>query len=504
MNNQRLGMLFDTSENSHYFYDSGTGKVVNCTLDEKKFINKILNNELSLQEACSLNPEFANFIAAENLFACPEYRDFIIPEKEEFKDTLKGNCEQIILELTEICNLRCEYCIYNEHHSDFRKFGNKNMKFEVAQKSIDYILNNYKKKRFSLTFYGGEPLVNFDLMKKCIDYTKKQYPNIKLDVSFTTNLTLLTEEMVNYFNTLDSIDILCSIDGPEIIHNKYRRYINGKGTFNDAIRGLNLLLDKFYEKDNKQKNISINSVITPPYSKKTLNEINNFFYNELKLPKDIRCVFSYLDRGDMSLNINKDNIVSEDIGEKMRSMPIEAWATDKFINDSKSPENFLQISKNMLSVAKRIKPDEGLIDKTYLHGNCVPGRRRLYVTVDGDFKTCERIGDSPSIGDYKNGYYFDQIYKTYYEDYVNHFKELCKDCWAQPMCSICYQETIGKDGVKPSIEDNVCNSSRNLIKDSFIMYYSLLEKSDRKVLQEILDRYSKAQEEEEGARKYEV
>lgn len=503
MNNQRLGMLFSTSENSHYFYDSGTGKVVNCTLKEKEFINKILENELSLEKACSLNTEFANFISNENLFACPEHRDFMIPEKEEFKNILKGTCEQVILELTESCNLRCGYCVYNDHHPNFRSFSNKNMNFEVAKKSIDYLLNDYKKERFALTFYGGEPLVNFELMKKCIDYTKEQYPNIKLDVSFTTNLTLLTEEMVDYFKCLDNIYILCSIDGPEIIHNKYRRYANGKGTFNDAIRGLNLLLDKFYEQDNKKREISINCVVTPPYSKKTLDQLNNFFYKELNLPPDIKCNYSYLDSGEMVFDFDKNSLISDDLGKSLESSPIEEWAVDNFINDKKNSSDFSVVSKDMLRVAKRIKSDDGLIKTTYLHGNCVPGQRRLYVTVDGNFKTCERVGDCPSIGDYENGYDFDKIYDTYYKNYIEYFEKICKDCWAQPMCAICYQDTMSKNGIKPSIENSVCESSKSIVKDWFINYYRLMEK-DRDLLQELVNKYAKAQDEAEGFRKYEV
>lgn len=503
MNNERLGTLFSTSENSHYFYDSGNGKVISCTIEEKKFITKILNNEISVEKACSLNPEFAAFISNENLFACPEYRDFIIPEKEELPEVLKGTCEQVILELTESCNLRCGYCIYNDHHPDFRSFSNKKMSFEIAKKTIDYLLNDYKKERFALTFYGGEPLTNFELMKKCIDYTKEQYPNIKLDISFTTNLTLLTEEMVNYFKCLDNIYILCSIDGPEIIHDKYRRYANGKGTFNDVIKGLTLLLDKFYEKDNKAKTISINSVVTPPYSRKNLDEINNFFYKKLNLPKDISVTYSYLNKGDMVFDFNENNIISDDIKKNLKISPIEEWAVDNLIDDKQNEDYFSIVSNDMLRVAKRIKSNNDFIQLTSLHGNCVPGQRRLYVTVDGDFRTCERIGDSPSIGDYEKGYYFDKIYKTYYEDYSKHFKEICKNCWAQPMCSICYQDTIGTDGVKPSIENSVCARSRHTIKDSLINYYRFLE-ADRETLQNIVSKYEKILEETEGIRKYEV
>ncbi|WP_080370036.1 radical SAM protein [Clostridium botulinum] len=503
MNNERLGTLFSTSENSHYFYDSGNGKIISCNLKEKEFITKILNNEISVEKACSLNPEFATFISSENLFACPEYRDFMIPEKEEFPKVLKGTCEQAILELTESCNLRCGYCIYNDHHPDFRGFSNKKMSFEVAKKSIDYLLTDYKKERFALTFYGGEPLTNFDLMKKCIEYTKEQYPNINLDISFTTNLTLLTEEMVDYFKCLDNIYILCSIDGPEIIHDKYRRYVNGKGTFNDVIKGLRLLLDKFYEKGNENRIISINSVVTPPYSRKNLDEINDFFYKELKLPKDIWVNYSYLNKGDMVFDFNNNSIISDDIEKKLEVSPIEEWAVDNLIDDKQNEDYFSVVSNDMLRIAKRIKSDNGLIELTYLHGNCIPGQRRVYVTVAGDFRTCERIGDAPSIGDYEKGYYFDKIYKTYYEDYIKYFREICKDCWAQPMCSVCYERLMDKDGIKPSVENSLCPTSRRLIKDSFVNYYRLME-TDRESLQEIISKYEKIQEEAEGIRKYEV
>lgn len=488
MNNQRFGVLFSTSEDSQYFYDSGTGKVVSCNHEERDFIDKILNNEMSLEEACSLDMEFAEFIDIENLFACPERREFMIPEKEDFIELVKGNCEQIILELTESCNLRCGYCIYNDHHPDFRGFSNKNMSFDVAKKSIDYILEDYKKEKFALTFYGGEPLVNFKLMKKCIDYTREKYPSIGLDVSFTTNLTLLTEEMVDYFNGLENIYILGSIDGPKSFHDKYRRYVNGEGSFDDAVRGLKLLLNNFYEKNNKNKTISINCVIAPPYSKKSLDTINKFFLEELKIPKEVSCTYSYLDRGDMVFDFDKEDIISSDIDRKLEASPIEEWAVDSLIKDNQNQEYFSIVSQDMLRVAKRIKTDSDVIEKTYLHGNCIPGQRRLYVTVDGVFKICERVGDSPMIGDYEKGYYFDKMYKIFYEDYVKYFEDKCKNCWAQPMCSICYERTMGEDGIIPSIENSVCGGSKRVIRDSLINYYRLME-TDRDTLVKALERY---------------
>ena len=228
MNNKRLGMIFATGEDKIYFYDSGSGKVIECSDVDKQIFEYILNNEIAVVEAFKNKPELLEFIKKENIIKCPERQEFFIPSKEENKEALKGSCNQIIIELTEACNLRCEYCIYNEHHPNYRGFSTKRMSFELAKSSIDYVLKNSKKDEFSLTFYGGEPLLEFDLMKECIEYTLKEYPVLKLDVSFTSNLTLLTEDMIDYFNNtnLQSINIMCSLDGPQIYHDRYRKYLN--------------------------------------------------------------------------------------------------------------------------------------------------------------------------------------------------------------------------------------------------------------------------------------
>lgn len=122
MDNQRYGMLFDTSSNTHYYYDAGTGKVISCTKKEKKFIEQILDGRIDVEKAKEIDREFRAFVEEENLFSNHEW-SFSVPTKSEFIDLVRGHCQQIVLELTEACNLRCEYCIYNEHHPDYRGYS---------------------------------------------------------------------------------------------------------------------------------------------------------------------------------------------------------------------------------------------------------------------------------------------------------------------------------------------------------------------------------------------
>lgn len=171
---------------------------------------------------------------------------------------LDNKLRQVTLELTEKCNLRCRYCIYNEDYDEKRNHGTKDMTKEVATAAIDYAnAHGDVEKGIAVTFYGGEPLVNFDLLKYCIDYSTKTITNKGLSFSMTTNATLMTKEIAQFLASVDGLSVLCSIDGPEAIHNSYRKYINGEGTFKEAIRGLKYLVEAFGERARSQLSISM-------------------------------------------------------------------------------------------------------------------------------------------------------------------------------------------------------------------------------------------------------
>lgn len=480
MKNQRYGTTFKTSSLNNYFYDSGTGKVVMCSEEEIELIDKILNNEISLETARRRNDDFDKFVKQENLFKYPENVPFIIPTVEAIEENLKGQCTQIILELTEACNLRCGYCIYNKYHPDFREFGNRKMSFEVARKAIDLVLNDYKNENFALTFYGGEPLINFDLMKECIDYTKINYGYLDLTVSFTTNLTLLTKDMVNYFNDLylnDNIkvSIMCSIDGPKDIHDRFRSFENGVGSFEKTIKGLNLLLNNFYKKDEEGKKITINCVISPPCNEEKITRIKDFFEKELQLPKDVTYNLGYAE-GEVAFDYTKNKVVNVLNKVDKPSVNIISWVTDNIIKSNKNSMSLTDLNlllNTIRGISHRRISNEGIVEKKYLHGNCIPGQRRLYVTVDGNFLPCERVGNCPSLGNYKDGIDAENIFKFYFKKYTEYYEEKCSFCWAQELCNICYVRNMGENGIEE--ESNLCEFTKKEIRTKFINYYELFE-----------------------------
>lgn len=482
MNNSRYGTLFNSKNGNTYFYDSGTGKILTGTYKEIELIRNILNNHITIEKASTLNKEFGNFIKKEHLFSLPEKTKFYIPKKEELKKFLIGNCSQIIIELTERCNFRCGYCIYNEKHPKFRGFGEQDMSFEIAKKALDFVLNGYKKDEFFLTFYGGEPLLKFNLMKECIEYVRNSYSDIKLGISFTTNLTLLDKKMIDYFCELSNaginVNIMCSIDGPDDIHDRFRRYSNGRTSFEDVIRKFKLLLKYFYEKDNLNRVISINCVISPPCDDEKIKKIRDFFEKELNLPKGIKYSLGYVDAdGGVFDYFENKQILLNELNQK--SINIGDSTTKKILKtkSTKIDRNDFNIMLNSFTaVYRRELYDKPNNNKKNLHGNCIPGEARLYVTCNGDFLPCERVGETPYIGNINMGLDYDVILNKYFIEYANHYETKCNECWAQKMCNICYARNMSKFGVNEP--DYLCDEMKMEAKRKLVNYYNILEDNE--------------------------
>ena len=230
----RLGKVFKTNH-KNYFYDTGTGKIFECTeavykilkcLESKNSFDELLNLDMSEEDLIDGLSEIKEGIVNENLLQAPPVTTFSGPNVENLEVYINEGLEQITLELTERCNLRCGYCIYGQQNDLFRGFGTHDMSFETAKKAIDYAAL-HSGDELAVTFYGGEPLLNLDVMKKTIDYCKETIKDKKITYSITTNLVLMTKEVAEYIASIDDFIVTCSLDGPKEIQDEYRKFPDG-------------------------------------------------------------------------------------------------------------------------------------------------------------------------------------------------------------------------------------------------------------------------------------
>ena len=129
-----------------------------------------------------------------------------------FKDVFK--CDSITLDLTNKCNLSCVYCFEHDKNKDV-------MPKETAIKAVNLAYESMpdRKNPLLINFFGGEPLLNWEAMKAVIDHCDKN--KYKVSYGITTNLTILTDEMIEYFDDY-SIPLLISIDGIKKVHDRNR------------------------------------------------------------------------------------------------------------------------------------------------------------------------------------------------------------------------------------------------------------------------------------------
>jgi uncharacterized protein len=134
---------------------------------------------------------------------------------------LKKHIQYAAFTLTHACNLSCEYCYTGEKK-------NVTMSESTALSAIDFLAQNSDGK-IAVSFFGGEPILEIDLLKKVVSYTKEKYGKRFL-FRLSTNGTLLNQETLDFFKKHDVIFSL-SIDGNEMSHNQNRIYKSGKGSY---------------------------------------------------------------------------------------------------------------------------------------------------------------------------------------------------------------------------------------------------------------------------------
>ncbi|HVS77993.1 MAG TPA: quinohemoprotein amine dehydrogenase maturation protein [Steroidobacteraceae bacterium] len=153
----------------------------------------------------------------------------------------------IVLNVNTGCNLACGYC-YKEDLAV--PASGRRMGMDVAARSIDLLLAQARgRDKVGIVFFGGEPLTNLPLIRQAVDYAEVRAAEAGKSVEFslTTNGTLLSEEVIGYFDA-HRFGISISIDGPRAIHDRNRRTVGGRGTYEVVARKVRMLLERYRSK----------------------------------------------------------------------------------------------------------------------------------------------------------------------------------------------------------------------------------------------------------------
>lgn len=178
----RMGVIFPSRMNN-YYYDAGTGSILRLQDSEYRLLKAIFSptatqesvNGAFLKEDPASLEKFLVHTAEMNLLRLPPITHQHCNCHSDICQQIDQNLTQLILEVTQRCNFRCKYCIYNSTYDGNHNFSSSDMDWDTAKQAIDYLFDHSsKRENIYLTFYGGEPLLKFDLIKQCTDYAQQQ------------------------------------------------------------------------------------------------------------------------------------------------------------------------------------------------------------------------------------------------------------------------------------------------------------------------------------------
>ncbi len=338
------------------------------------------------------------------LFTADQYADLAFDFKAR-NIVVKALC----LHVAHTCNLNCEYCFASQgkYHGDRAL-----MSFEVAKQAIDFLIENSgSRKNLEVDFFGGEPLMNFEVVKEitayCRSIEKEKGKNFRF--TLTTNGVLLDDEVIDFANR-ECHNVVLSLDGRKEVHDRLRKTVNGKGSYD-------VIVPKFQHFVEKRGNKGY-------YIRGTFTHNNTDFTND---------IFHMADLGFTELSM-----------EPVVCPPGDPYA----LTYDDLPVLFEQyeiLAKDMLRREKEGKPitfyhymldlNSGPCIYKRISG-CGSGTEYMAVTPWGDLYPCHQFVGNP---DYLLGNVFDGVTNP---DVQNEFKLCnayarpdCQDCWAKLYCS---------------------------------------------------------------------
>lgn len=392
-------------------------------------------------------------------------------DESEINDNIV-NIKQIVFETTDHCNLSCKYCSLGDLY-DFSKKKRNNINTDYALNFLKYIFD-IKPKRAKLTigFFGGEPLVNADLIIKIVEEAKRLNVEKKLDLMFTmtTNATLINNH-VQYL-VENNFDLLISLDGDEK-GQSYRTFVkNDINSYSKAIENIDMIYQKFPQYFSDK--VEFNAVL---HNRNSIKEIYDFIYNRYhKIPQIAQ------------LNADHINPDRKDAFEKMFHSRRESEVEFQKEGSSLLPivHNELISFKELKSILDNYSINFFLLNVLYLlydqvnpvpTGTCSPFQRKMFLNTAHNLLPCEKVSYKYSMGEVNDHVKIDipEIARRY-NSYYTLFKNVCQDCYVGISCPTCILtiENLDKLDTKeftcPTFQDQI------FFKNKLKRVFSFLEK----------------------------
>lgn len=331
------------------------------------------------------------------------------PMAGELKAKTSGVIKALCLHIAHTCNLNCSYCFASQgkYHGERAL-----MSFEVGKRALDFLIENSGTRRnLEVDFFGGEPLMNFDVVKKLVEYArsieKEKGKNFRF--TLTTNGVLVDDDVIDFANK-EMNNVVLSLDGRKEVHDRYRVDYQGRGSYDTIV-------PKFqkFVKARGGKNYYMRGTFTHanPDFLEDIKTMLNLGFTELSMEPVVAA------QGDEAALTEEDKPVVMKQYEELAELMLKRDKEGK-------PFTFYHYMIDLAGgpcIYKRIS-------------GCGSGTEYMAVTPWGDLYPCHQfVGDEKfKLGDIWHGVENKEIQNEFASCNV-YARSECRDCWARLYCS---------------------------------------------------------------------
>ena len=416
-------VLQNISPITKYFLENKITELNNCLIEFLK--NEYKTNLSNIND----DFKFSKFLIDSHIYENKQiYKEQNITiTKENIKQQIK-NLKNIIIEITDFCNNNCYYCTYGPLYKNNDTRQNGPISFKVIENLLLFLDKNNTfsallPTEINIGFYGGEPLLEIDLIKKVVYLIKNKYirKNITFTFSLTTNGVLLNSENIDFL-VENEFELLVSLDG-NLNHNSYRTLKSGSNCFEIVIENIENI--KLRHGEYFDKKVNFNAVLTNINPK---NEVLHFFkekYN--KIP-------SY------------QSVSYTDINQTLEESLLEILPNNEnnpFLKINDFIPFITTYNNNIYSDYSHLLSNNNSQKKYLSTGTCMPFSRKIFLKSNGLILQCEKIADSYSIGkiDAENVDINFELIAEKFNFHLRNIFSLCNKCYNQFNCMHCVIET---------------------------------------------------------------
>lgn len=425
-NNDDRKYMYCVNDNKIFEIDDRTLALLN---EDGKTYDEIQKNLSKLFTKEELNELINNMLE----FGIIENKNYNFENKNNLGNE---SISSIMLLVAQNCNLRCVYCYADE--GKYHDCGK--MDITTAKKAVDFLIDKSDSDILGICFFGGEPLLNFELIKEIVGYCNKKEINKKFTFSMTSNGTLINKEIEDFIIE-NKINVQISIDGDKDTHDS-NRYFSGKvGSFDTVLEKTRFLREK--------RLLNARGTIT---SKQldllhTYNFLNSIGFNRVALSPAF-------------------NLLSDDQYDAVADAHINLYSNcEKRIKEKK----FKEVKNNVMFMEILSDIHNFGVRKTA----CGAGKNMYAIDINGDIYPCQRfVGSKQSI--LGNVFNEDNKQKEFAEKTKIYNFNKCSDCWIRNLCvGGCVHTNFSLTGDVNLPYDPFCEFKRKTTTEAINIYLRL-------------------------------